>query len=184
MMTLRAYWLAPLLALMLSACALTPPTGLRPVTGFDINRYLGSWYEIARLDHSFERDMQAVSATYVAQPNGSVNVINRGYDTRRQGWKEALGRAWLIGDRGTASLKVSFFGPFYGAYHVIALDPDYRWSLVTGSDRDYLWILAREAHLPDAVRDDLIARAKAMGFATERLIWVDHTLSYSPQPGR
>ena len=112
MSTVRSVILALILTLTLAACSTAPPDGVRPVTSFDIDRYLGRWYEIARLDHSFERGMSDVSATYQLQDDGSVKVINRGYDTQRQAWKEAIGRAVFIGDSHTASLKVSFFGPF------------------------------------------------------------------------
>lgn len=175
MTPLRSGILALLLALTLAACATAPPDGVRPVTAFDLNRYLGQWHEIARLDHSFERGMRDVSATYSLQEDGSVKVVNRGYDTQRQAWKEAIGRAVFLGDSSTASLKVSFFGPFYGGYHVIALDQQhYRWSLVAGPDRDYLWILARDKTLPADVRERLLGEARALGFATEKLIWVEH----------
>lgn len=173
MTQLRTVFLALLLALSLSACSTSPPEGLHPVSAFDIHRYLGRWYEIARLDHSFERGMSDVQATYALMADGSVKVINRGYDTQRQAWKEAVGRALFIGDSSIGSLKVSFFGPFYGGYHVIALDrQNYRWSLVAGPDRDYLWILARDKILPDEVRTQLVDQAKALGFATDKLIWV------------
>ncbi len=175
MPSLRSAILALFFALTLPACSTAPPEGLHPVTAFDINRYLGQWYEIARLDHSFERGMSDVNATYQLQDDGSVKVINRGYNTQRQAWKEAIGRALFIGDSSTASLKVSFFGPFYGGYHVIALDQqNYRWSLVAGPDRDYLWILARDKTLPAEVREQLLAQARAAGFATDQLIWVEH----------
>jgi apolipoprotein D and lipocalin family protein len=176
MSSIRLFALALIASLTLAACSTAPPEGVRPVTAFDINRYLGQWYEIARLDHSFERGMSDVSATYQLQDDGSVKVINRGYDTQRQAWKEAVGRALFIGNPGTGSLKVSFFGPFYGGYHVIALDQEnYRWSLVAGPDRDYLWILARDRTLPAEVREQLVAQAQALGFATDQLIWVDQT---------
>lgn len=174
MTTIRSAFFALLFVLSLAGCSTAPPDGLRPVAWFDLNRYLGQWYEIARLDHAFERGMSDVNATYQLQGDGSVKVINRGYDTQRQAWKEAVGRALFIGDRETASLKVSFFGPFYGGYHVIALDQNYRWSLVAGPDRDYLWILARDKTLPVEVREQLVGQAKALGFATDRLIWVEH----------
>jgi apolipoprotein D and lipocalin family protein len=165
-------------ALALLACSTMPPDGMRPVDSFEINRYLGQWYEIARLDHSFERGMSDVSATYQLQDDGSVKVINRGFDTQRQAWKEAIGRAKFIGDSGTGALKVSFFGPFYGGYHVIALDQqNYRWSLVAGPDRDYLWILARDKSLPADIRAQLVRKARELGFATDKLIWVDHQRS-------
>jgi apolipoprotein D and lipocalin family protein len=119
--------------------------------------------------------MSDVNATYQLQDDGSVKVINRGYDTQRQAWKEAIGRALFTGDSNTASLKVSFFGPFYGGYHVVALDQkDYRWSLVSGPDRDYLWLLARDKKLPVEVKEQLLSQARSLGFATDKLIWVDH----------
>ena len=174
MSSIRSVMLVLSLALALAACSTAPPEGLRPVTSFDLNRYLGQWYEIARLDHSFERGLSDVNATYQLEEDGSVKVVNRGYDTQRGVWKEAVGRALFTGDRSTASLKVSFFGPFYGGYHVLALDQEsYRWALVAGPNREYLWILARDKTLPAEVRESLLAQARAFGFATDRLIWVE-----------
>ena len=175
MSPVRSVFLALIITLTLAACSTAPPEGIRPVTSFDLNRYLGQWYEIARLDHVFERGMSDISAIYQLQDDGSVKVINRCYNTQRQVWKEAIGRALFVGDSDTASLKVSFFGPFYGGYHVIALDQEsYRWSLVSGPDRDYLWILSREKTLPVEVREQLVSQAQALGFATDKLIWVEH----------
>jgi apolipoprotein D and lipocalin family protein len=163
-----------LLALpVLMACSTTPPEGLSAVYPFDVRRYAGTWYEIARLDHSFERGLSDVSASYRQQEDGSVEVINRGYDRVRNEWRQAVGRAVFTGDSNRASLKVSFFGPFYGGYHVVALEPDYRWAMVVGPDRDYLWILARDKQLPEEVRGKLLHQAKDMGFKIERLIWVE-----------
>ena len=157
----------------LSACSTAPPKGVTPVKPFDLSRYEGKWFELARLDHSFERGLSDVSANYRAQADGSVEVINRGYDSEREEWRQATGRALFIGDSNTASLKVSFFGPFYGGYHVVALDQqNYRWAMVAGPDRDYLWILARDKQLPAGVRDDLLEQASALGFAIDKLIWV------------
>ncbi len=175
MTAIRTIFLMIACALTLVGCSTAPPAGINPVSPFEINRYLGKWHEIARLDHSFERGMSDVSATYQLQEDGSVKVINRGYDSQRQAWKEAVGRALFTGDSNTASLKVSFFGPFYGGYHVVALDQkDYRWSLVAGPDRDYLWILARDKQLPADVKEQLVSQARALGFATDKLIWVEH----------
>ena len=175
MSPIRSVFLALIFTLTLAACSTAPPEGIRPVTSFDLNRYLGQWYEIARLDHVFERGMSDISANYQLQDDGSVKVINRCYNTQRQVWKEAIGRALFVGDSDTASLKVSFFGPFYGGYHVIALDQQsYRWSLVSGPDRDYLWILSREKTLPAEVGEQLVSQAQALGFATDKLIWVEH----------
>ena len=173
MPSLRMTILAILSAWLLAACVSEPPPGLQAVSPFDIQRYLGQWYEIARLDHAFERGMSDVNASYQLAADGSVTVVNRGYDVQRQTWKEAIGRAVFVGDRNTGSLKVSFFGPFYGGYHVIALDQqDYRWALVAGPDRDYLWLLSRSKTLPAEVREQLLSKARALGFATDKLIWV------------
>ena len=169
-----------LLALMmiatLAACSTAPPEGLTSVTPFDVKRYLGKWYEIARLDHSFERGLSDVSATYSLKSDGSLEVINRGFNTKKDEWKSATGRALFTGSQNQGSLKVSFFGPFYGGYHVLALDQtDYQWALVAGPDRDYLWILARTKTLSPAIREQLVSTAKKMGFATDKLIWVDQS---------
>jgi apolipoprotein D and lipocalin family protein len=164
------------LAMMLTGCSTAPPAGLSSVTPFEVNRYLGKWYEIARLDHSFERGLTDVSATYALKSDGSLEVINRGFNTKKNDWKSANGRALFTGSPQQGSLKVSFFGPFYGGYHVLALDQaGYQWALVSGPDREYLWILARTKVLAPAIRDQLVAEAKKMGFATDKLIWVEHT---------
>ena len=160
--------------LAMTGCSTTPPAGMSAVTPFEIARYTGKWYEIARLDHSFERGLTDVSATYRQQPDGSVEVINRGYDGGQ--WRQAVGRALFTGPADRASLKVSFFGPFYGGYHVVALDQqDYRWAMVVGPDRDYLWILARDKALPAGVREQLLSRASELGIDVSRLVWVNQT---------
>ena len=161
-------------AATLAACT-TPPEGVTPVTPFDMSRYAGKWFEVARLDHSFERGLTDVSASYKLQADGSVEVINRGFAADKGEWKQVVGKALFMGNANRASLKVSFFGPFYGGYHVIALDQaGYRWSMVIGPNRDYLWILARDKVLPDAVRTQLLVQAKQLGIAVDQLIWVKH----------
>ena len=174
----RLALLALLLAgtvLLLAGCASTrPPQGVTAVTPFDMQRYQGRWYELARLDHAFERGMTDVSATYTAQADGSVRVVNRGYAPASGQWREAVGKALFTGAPTTASLKVSFFGPFYGGYHVAALDPDYRWALVVGPDTGYAWILARDKHIAPAQQNAIVAQARALGVDTAALIWVTH----------
>ena len=161
----------------LNACSTQPPAGMTPVSPFQIERYLGKWYEIARLDHSFERGLSNVSATYSRREDGGVRVLNRGYDDRAGAWKDAEGRAYFTGEPTVGSLKVSFFGPFYGGYHIVALDrANYSWVMVSGPSREYLWILARTRQLPPPVLDELVKQAKALGFATDRLIWVKQDL--------
>lgn len=176
-------------SLLLAGCAGTrPPSGVTAVAPFDVQRYAGRWYELARLDHAFERGMTDVSATYSVQDDGSVRVVNRGYVTATGQWREAVGRALFTGAPTTGSLKVSFFGPFYGGYHVAALDSDYRWALVVGSDIGYAWILARDKHLPAGQRDDVVSRARSLGVDTSKLIWVTHEredpAQFSPQSPR
>lgn len=159
-------------ALLSVACAPKPPEGIAPVTGFNSERYLGRWYEIARLDHRFERGLEQVTATYSLREDGSLKVINRGYNSRKQRWQESEGKARFTGPKDRAALKVSFFGPFYGGYNVIALDENYQHALVCGPNRDYLWILSRTPQLDAGVKEKLVAQARREGFAVDKLIWV------------
>ena len=153
------------IVLAISGCSSTsPPPGIAPVTPFDLARYEGRWYEVARLDHSFERGMTDVSATYQRQSDGTVQVLNRGFDTGKNDWRQAEGKAKFTGDKNTASLKVSFFGPFYGGYNVIKLDDDYQYALVSGPDRDYLWILSRTPTMDAALLERLKRQAADMGY--------------------
>jgi apolipoprotein D and lipocalin family protein len=165
---------AGFLAALLAACA-GVPKGLSPVEDFDIDRYTGKWYEIARLDHPFERGLTRVTAEYTQTEAGGIRVINRGYDPVEQEWRQIEGRAVFTGSERTGSLKVSFFGPFYGGYHIIALDcENYRYALVAGATRSYLWILARTPRLDPAVVTRLVEEAERLGFDTDSLIFVDH----------
>ncbi len=151
------------------------PEGVVPVTPFEIGRYQGVWYEIMRLDHRFERGLTNVSATYGLREDGRVSVLNRGFDRAKCRWKDAEGTAKFQGDKNVASLSVTFFWPFAGGYHVIALDREsYRHALVSGPTFDYLWILAREPALSPEVRNELVAKARALGFPVDDLILVDH----------
>jgi apolipoprotein D and lipocalin family protein len=171
-MTITRWFLLVLLMTgLLSGCTVTPK-GVTPVQGFQAERYLGTWYEIARLDHSFERGLVDVSARYQRRADGGIDVLNTGYNPDKQAWKEAKGRAYFIDTPQTGSLKVSFFGPFYGAYHVMALDPDYRWAMVAGPSHDYLWILSRTPSLPEEVIAELLQTARQAGFDLGPLIRV------------
>lgn len=158
--------------LLLAGCSTTPPANVTPVTPFKLSRYLGQWHEIARLDHSFERDMIKVTAQYSMNPDGSVKVLNRGFNTKKQAWKDAVGKAWLIGGPNKGALKVSFFGPFYGGYFITALDPNYQWAMVVGPDVDYFWILARQPTIDEGVKSDLLKQARTIGIAVDDIIWV------------
>ena len=151
------------------------PKGLEPATEFDGSRYLGKWYEIARLDHSFERNLSNVTAYYSKNENEEINVLNRGYNEKTGDWKQIDGKARFIADESVGSLKVSFFGPFYGGYHIIALDREnYRYAMVTGPSRSYLWILARAPAMDEELYSSLVKRASELGFDTTALIKVMH----------
>lgn len=153
---------------------LTIPKGAVAVTPFDKEKYLGKWHEIARLDFKYERNMNNVTATYSMNEDGTIKVVNRGYETVKKEWKTALGKARFIGSPGEARLKVSFFGPFYSAYNVIALDDQYRFALVAGKDLKYLWILSRETTVPDSIKQEYLDLAKKIGYDTSALIWPEH----------
>jgi apolipoprotein D and lipocalin family protein len=160
------------ISILMSGCV-NIPENVSPVSGFDIDRYLGTWYEIARLDHSFERGLERVTAEYSLRDDGGIKVVNKGLDPQKNRWKEAIGKAYFVGDSNLGSLKVSFWGPFYSSYNIIALDKEnYSYSMVCGPNKSYLWILAREPHMEESLKFELVNLAKDLGFETEKLIHV------------
>ncbi|QDZ91601.1 lipocalin family protein [Shewanella decolorationis] len=166
--------------LVLSGC-LGMPRNVEPVKDFELERYLGKWYEIARLDHSFERGLTQVTAEYSLKPDGGVKVINRGYSAAKQQWKEAEGKAYFVNGDSEAYLKVSFFGPFYGAYVVFGLDQkDYQYAFISGPDTDYLWLLARTPTVSPEVIQQFVEMASARGFDTNSLIYVEQKAEVKP----
>ncbi|WP_309044152.1 lipocalin family protein [Marinobacter sediminicola] len=156
---------------LLSACT-GVPQDIEPVTGFDQQRYLGTWYEIARLDHSFEEGLSRVTANYSLNDDGSIKVINRGYNAEEGQWQEADGRAVFVGDSDVGHLKVSFFGPFYASYVVFELDNQYSTAYITGYNRDYLWLMSRTPEVSEEALAAFKARAVAEGFDLTELILV------------
>ncbi len=151
------------------------PERVTPVDRFDIHRYLGQWFEIARLDHSFERGLSHVSAHYSMRDDGGVKVLNRGYSEREKTWKQVEGKAYFVQGDDIGYLKVSFFGPFYGSYVIFDLDREhYSYALVCGPEKSYLWILSRTPHMETDQRNALVAKAAELGFDTQKLIFVDH----------
>lgn len=163
----RGVLLAGAVAVLAAACT-GAPDGVTPVR-FDPDRYLGTWYEIARLDHRFQRGDVAATATYALNSDGTIAVTNRGW--RSDGTERSVtGRARFLGPRDVASLAVRFRWPFEGGYHVIRLDPEYRIALVSGPTRDYLWLLARTPTLPDSEVEEWLAFAADLGFPVERII--------------
>jgi apolipoprotein D and lipocalin family protein len=154
----------------------TLPEGAHPVEGFALESYLGLWYEVARLDHFFERGLSNVTAHYSLRADGLVKVLNRGYDERAGKWRRATGRARFAGPRDVGRLEVSFFGPFYGAYVILELDREnHRHAMVCGPDRSYLWLLSRTPTLDETVRAALLEKAARLGFDIGALVWVDHS---------
>jgi len=161
------------LSLLLAACT-GMPEGVRPVSGFELDRYLGKWYEIARLDHSFERGLSRVTAEYSLRDDGGVRVVNRGFSAEKGKWEEAEGKAYFVENPDLGYLKVSFFGPFYGSYVVFELDSeDYQYAFISGPKTSYLWLLARTPTVSVEVLQRFIERSKSLGFDTDSLILVD-----------
>jgi apolipoprotein D and lipocalin family protein len=171
---MKPFALLTTLLLLLAGCT-GLPKGIEPVTGFDQDRYLGTWYEIARLDHSFERGLSQVTAEYTLNDDGSIKVINRGYSAEKGEWKEAQGRAKFVGDSDVGHLKVSFFGPFYASYVVFELDDDYSTAYITGYNRNYLWLMSRTPEVSEEVLEAFRARAEAEGFELGELIVVEQS---------
>lgn len=160
------------LCTVLSGCV-SIPDNAKAVKPFDAQKYMGKWYEIARFDYSFEKNLENVTAEYGSRPDGSISVLNRGYNVKKGKWQKAEGKAKFVGASDEGQLKVSFFGPFYAGYNVIAVDPDYRYALVIGKSTDYLWLLSREPTMPQEIKDKYVAQAKALGCKTDALVWVD-----------
>jgi len=169
-----------ILMLFVPAGCSSIPSGVEAVRDFDAGRYQGKWYEIARLDHSFERGLSNVSATYTLRKDGGIDVLNRGYDKSSGKWKEVKGRAYFVKGKTVGRLKVTFFWPFYGGYNVISLDHEnYSYAMVCGPTRSYLWILAREKTLRKSIIDKLVKAAEDSGFKVEELIFVEQDRSDS-----
>ncbi|MFI0415763.1 MAG: lipocalin family protein [Candidatus Thiodiazotropha sp.] len=165
--------------LVLASCTQLP-RGIQPISGFEIDRYLGTWYEIARLDHRFEKGLNNVTANYALRKDGGIDVINRGYSTKDKQWKEAQGKAFFVGDKQKGHLQVSFFGPFYSSYVIFELDrEDYQYAFVSGYNRDYLWLLARKPNIGKKIIKRFLDHAKLFGFDTDEIIFVDHSHSFT-----
>jgi apolipoprotein D and lipocalin family protein len=161
------------MATLLSGC-LGMPESVKPVQGFELDRYLGKWYEIARLDHSFERGMEQVTAEYSLRDDGGVRVLNRGYSVEKNKWSEAEGKAFFVGESDQGYLKVSFFGPFYGSYVVFDMDQEnYQYAFISGPDTSYLWFLSRTPTVDPTLLARFVEQARSLGFDTDQLIYVN-----------
>jgi apolipoprotein D and lipocalin family protein len=164
---------------LLNSCA-SIPKNAKAVENFNINKYLGTWYEIARLDFRFEKDLDNVSAQYSLNKKGNVVVLNSGYNYKKEEWKKADGLAKFKADKDVATLKVSFFGPFYSGYNVVALDKNHQYALVAGKNLDYLWVLSRTKNIPQEVKTNYLKIAEQIGYDTSKLIWVKHDSNDNP----
>ena len=159
---------------ILNACSSGIPDGANAVKNFESEKYLGKWYEIARFDYRFEKNLNQVTAEYSKNSDGTIQVKNRGYDYVEQEWKQSTGEAKFVNSQNEARLKVSFFKPFWSGYNVIDLDENYKYALVAGKNMDYLWILSREKTIPDNFKTRFLNKAKFIGYDTSTLIWVEH----------
>ena len=164
---------AAAVTLKLSSCV-SIPKGAKAVKPFYKDKYLGKWYEIARLDFKYEKNLNNVTATYTVRGDRLIRVDNRGYDFVNNKWKQSVGKAKFAGDPNTGRLQVSFFGPFYAGYNVIAIDDNYQYALIAGNNLNYLWILSREKTIPEAVKTDYLEKARSIGYDVSKLVWDKH----------
>lgn len=147
------------------------PKGATAVKPFKKDKYLGKWYEIARMDFKFEKDLNNVTATYSLKDDGSIKVDNRGYNYVKKEWKQSIGKAKFVKESYEGRLKVSFFGPFYAGYNVIEIDTDYQYALVAGNNLKYLWILSRNKSIPENIKQQYLRKAESLGYDTATLVW-------------
>lgn len=171
--------IACLIVFFFSGCA-SMPNGAKPVTDFSVDRYLGTWYELARLDFKFEKDLDNTVAHYSLDKKGNMRVLNSGYHVVQKKWRKAEGVANFRNSTEVAALKVSFFGPFYGGYTILALDDNYQYALVAGNNLDYLWLLSRTKDIPATIKSAYLEMAEGLGYDTKQLIWVRHDKDNNP----
>ena len=172
-------YIAPVLlgagiAIALYSCGTTIPKNAKAVTNFDKSKYLGKWYEIARLDFKYEKGLNNVTAEYSLNNNGTIKVDNKGYDVKKEKWEQSIGKAKFVKTDDVGMLKVSFFGPFYAGYNVVAVEDNYKYALVVGENLKYMWILSRETTIPESIKADFLIKARESGFESSDLVWVKH----------
>lgn len=160
--------------IILNSCSVGIPKGATAVKNFNADKYLGKWYEIARFDYRFEKNMDNVTAEYSQNPDGTIRVQNRGFNYVKKEWKQSVGEARFVKDKSEAQLKVSFFKPIWAGYNVIDIDDNYQYALVAGNSLKYLWILSRKKEMPESIKQRFLEKAKKIGYKTEELIWVKH----------
>ena len=156
-------------------CSASDTDHIPVVTEFDVTRFLGTWYEIVRSDHRFERGLSHVTATYLEKGPDRIKVINRGFKDQKNNWKESTARGYLNPESTSGEFAVSFFWPFKARYRIIELDPEYQYAVVTSNSMDYFWILSRSMNMGDTQIEEILQRAKKWGFKTDQFIRVEHT---------
>ncbi len=163
-----------LLFLLLVTSCKTSKMDKKVVKEFELNRYMGTWYEIARYDHRFERGLVGVTAIYSLREDGKIRVVNRGYKGGFNGkMSEAVGKAKIPNPNQKARLKVSFFLFFYADYLVMELDPDYQWAVVGSKSDNYLWILSRKPIMKEDLYQEILEKVRKRGYDTSKLIKVE-----------
>lgn len=166
-----------LFALVLGSCT-GRPEGVAPIQNFELNSYLGTWYEIGRLDHSFERALEQVRAEYNLLPSGQIQVLNQGYNPQKEKWQKALGKARSHGDPREGHLEVSFFGPFYSSYIIFEMgDLGSPYAMISGANKNYLWLLSRTPQVSEATWQRFMSQAQIKGFDTAEIIRVKQNLN-------
>lgn len=141
------------------------------VQNFDVNKYDGKWYEIARLDFKWEEGLSKVTAEYTLNEDGSIKVDNKGFHAEDNEWRQSIGKAKFVKEENEGALKVSFFGPFYSGYNVVKIDDDYKYALVFGESLDNMWILSREKTIPEEIKVEYLDFAQKSGYQIDELVW-------------
>lgn len=157
---------------LLKSCSPKIPKRAKAVQDFNPKKFFGTWYEMARLDYKWEKNLDNVNATYSLKPNGNIKVDNKGFDYTENKWKEKIGEARFVNSSSEGRLKVSFFKPFWAGYNVVDTDEDYKYALVFGSDLRYMWILSKEKTIPEEYKERFLKKAQQTGYDTSKLIWV------------
>ena len=173
MKIIKGFAIMAVVAIIFTSCV-GIPDGVTAVQNFNKDKYLGKWYEIARFDFRFERNLDNTTAQYSINPDGSIKVLNQGYNYVKKEWDSAEGKAKFVGSESEARLKVSFFGPFYAGYNVVDIDENYQNALIYGNSKKYMWILSRNKTIDEATKKRFIEKAKKDGFDVSKLIWVNH----------
>lgn len=150
----------------------TLPDGAKPIENFEKSKYLGTWYEIGRIDQSFEKNLTNVTATYSLNTDSSIKVSNSGFDTVSREWNNIVGKAKFAQNENIGQLSVSFFGPFYGGYNILSIDSNYHYALVVGNSTKYLWLLSRTPQMPESIQLKYQGIAQGIGCDIHQIVWV------------